>query len=565
MSQNSSDSPKKHKVIHWNPEDEEKLESQSSSSKKLLIFGVVAITAILVAGGLGFYAISTQTNAGDNERDGQASPGEPNIQEAFVSRSKADFAQETTTKKIEAAREMPANHQVLTQKLIAVEKEFLLAETFMKRSNYAKALTQYDRVSELIDGFSEEVKNKQTSRELYDSFLSRVEYSEDKKYLNEAAYEAAFEAASTGKQFLDAGSFSIAKSKLDEAAVFLSDLENSINEYVQKNASQGHRLIAQGQGGEAIAAFMNVLKMAPDNEDAIIQLERAKYAKKTHSLLLAAKLNEDQGQLEEALENYEQAFAIDSRSAKSQQGVSRVRRKIENRDFNFHYTSAANALNDLRYDDAIEHLEKALEVFPTRTDIADAIGQTKADKRQSDIVSMVTQAYSLEHEYQWKAARNIYEELLEIEPELEEAKNGMLRTGKMIRTILRYEKLIEVAKVEAKSLSFQRSIRTFDSAMKSKPAYLALTPENENLRRYLQLQSKPVSIEISSDNQTWVSIEGPSKQKPAKLEKETFNLLPGRYLIRGRKNKYESVRYSLIIRGGTTQEPLSVICDKRAK
>ena len=90
---------------------------------------------------------------------------------------------------------------------------------------------------------------------------------------------------------------------------------------------------------------------------------------------------------EDALRNYQEAFNIDAKSAKAQNGLSRVRRKIENRDFNKHLSIAQNAEQAGRYDEAIEHFQLALTVFPDRKELADAISKARADKRHTDIAA----------------------------------------------------------------------------------------------------------------------------------------------------------------------------------
>ncbi len=560
---NSSPQPKKHKVIHWNPEDEEGSDGSPSSNKTLAVGGSIAALAIIVFGLLGYIALNRLGDDSARSSNPDALTEEEGLQEAFVSRSKADFAMETTTQKLEAARQMPVTHPILTQMLIAIEKEHLLAESFMKRSSYAQALDQYNRVSSLIDDFTNEVENKKRSRELYDNFLVKVETLEKGRYLNETAYEDAFAAASAGKQFLDSGSFTAAKQKLDEATSDLADLEGSIRDEIRRNAAQGHRLIASGQGAQAIDAFMEVLKLDPDNEEAVSQIDRARNADRVYNHLVAAKSNEDQGHLETALESYRLAFELDRYSAKAQQGVSRVRRKIENRDFTMHYQAAQDALATLQYQDAISHFQAALEVFPTRIDIAQAIQKARVDKHQNDIYTKITRAYELEHAFQWAEARKIYQELNDLEPNLQEATDGLLRTGKMLRAILRYEKLISVAKVEAKSHKYQDAIRTFDQAMKTKPNYIELTREEENLRNFLLLQSKPVQITLISDGNTFVSVQGPTTKQPEKLDEITLSVLPGRYYIKGRRKHYEDVSISRLIRGGEALPPFSVICKTR--
>jgi len=459
---------------------------------------------------------------------------------------------------------MRVNHPVLTTKLVAVEREFLQGEDLMRRKAFDRAFETFRGVNAQIEDFSNLVEAKLATQEMYDNFLTRVDELKPSKHLNPEAYDDAFDAASAGKQFLTEGSFTASKTKLTEATDKLQELADSISNYIRQNAALGHRYIAQGQGAKAIEAFTNLLSIDPQNEDAILQIERAKTADDVFNLVKKGEEQERSEAFEEALVAYQQAFEKDPKSAKAQNGVSRVRRKIENRDFSKYLAIAQNAEKSYRFDEAIENFQLALAVFPDRKELADSIAKARADKRQSDITTLITRAYALESENRdWEGARAIYQQLIDMEPNLQEAKDGLLRTGKVIRSILRYEKYLEIAAIEAKRLQYQLARQSWDQAMQSKPDYLELTDEAKRLQQHLITQSRPVQVLFISDMATWVSVQGPTAKKPTKLKESTMNLLPGDYRIIGRKKGYEDIQYRLQIRGGVAQSPLTVICDEK--
>ena len=556
--------PKKHRVIHWNPEDDENLEKANNSTSKYIAAGVIAL--VVIVGSMLAYKVVLGGNSMEYPTDGQvvlSEDGTPqqNFQQAFVSRAKAEMRLDSTSKKMKEIERMTTNHGDLRDMLINISIEFGKGEDLMRRNAYKRALDQLAKVDTQIEEFTNQIETEQLAQEMYDNFLVKVDELESNRHLNELAYEKAFEAASTGNQFLQEGSFYPAKTKLEEAHGHLEDLSSSVQEFIQSNAALGHRYIAQGQGAQAIEAFTNVLTVDPTNEEAVRHLERAKFADQVFALLQQADQKEANEELEAALEDFQQAFEIDGGSAKAQQGISRTTRKIQNRDFDFHLTAARQAESTGRYEEAIGHFQSALQIFPARTDLTDAIIKARQDKRKNDIYTMITRAYNLEEDYDWEGARGYYQKLLQLEPEFEQAKEGMIRTGKMIRGLLRYEKYIEVAMQEARRADFQLAIRSFDTAMQSKPEYLELSDEAENLRRFLQLQSQPVPVTFVSDMATWVSFQGPTKLKPTKLKEKNISLLPGKYHVVGRKKGYEDVRFPLNIRAGRGQNTLTVICN----
>lgn len=559
--------PRKHRVIHWNPEDEEAAERARSSKRKLIAVGVsAAVVVLLLVSVIALWENPDKDAKALTDRLGITDETVPEVpfQQAFASRSKADLELETANSGLEKIRQMRVNHPVLTTKLVAVEREFLQGEDLMRRKAFDRAFETFKGVNVQIEDFSNLVEAKLATQEMYDNFLTRVDELKPSKHLNQEAYDDAFDAASAGKQFLTEGSFTASKTKLTEATDKLQALADSISKYIRENAALGHRYIAQGQGAKAIEAFTNLLSIDPQNENAILQIERAKTADDVFNLVKKGEGQERSEAFEEALAAYQQAFQKDQKSAKAQSGVSRVRRKIENRDFSKYLTLAQNAEQSYRFDEAIENFQLALAIFPDRKELADSIVRARTDKRQSDITTLVTRAYALESENRdWEGARVIYQQLNDMEPNLQEAKDGLLRTGKVIRSILRYEKYLEIAAIEAKRLQYQLARQSWDQAMRSKPEYLELTDEAKRLQQHLITQSRPVQVLFISDMATWVSVQGPTAKKPTKLKESTMNLLPGDYRIIGRKKGYEDIQYRLQVRGGVAQSPLTVICDEK--
>ncbi|MEM9159719.1 MAG: hypothetical protein AAGB46_11795 [Verrucomicrobiota bacterium] len=557
----SSSQPKKHKVIHWNPEDDDSSVNSGNSGLKITI-AIMAFVLIAALGGGYMYIQNLEAEREQNIATSQPNAPDQEVQE-FMLRSQATQLFASTQKNLEAAQQVPPGHPTLRNEIIGISKLFSDAEDAMKNIRYERAIPLLEKIDDDLNAFNENVEIKQTGQDTYNNFIAELDLLKRTKHLNEKAYDEAFAAASAGKQFLDTGSFKAAKIKLDEATTKIGELKDSRKAHIRKNLAEGMRHITQGNGEAAKSAFTEVLSIDPANDEALRNLDRAPTAEEVFNLLTDATLLEDGNELEEALVKYERAFAIDANSAKAQQGVSRVRRNIENRDFNFHYGSASQAINNNEYQRAIDHYKEALKIFPSRTDIEGSIQKAQQDKRNHDIVTMTTEARALEEAKDWEGARNIYRKLSNIEPELDDAKNGLLRTGKMIRSILRYEKLIEVALAEAGRLEYQEAKTTFDEAMRSKPQYVELSDEANRLREFLIAQSTPVQIAFISDMNTWVSIQGPSPQKPKKLKEDVFALLPGRYYVIGRKKGYEDVRFPLQVRANQNYEPLTVICNVR--
>ena len=174
----------------------------------------------------------------------------------------------------------------------------------------------------------------------------------------------------------------------------------------------------------------------------------------------------------------------------------------------------------------------------------------------------LSEAYDLEREYEWDKARVAYEELLDLEPDYEDAIEGLIRVGRTVRALLEYEKLLELSEQHLLAADYQSAIRRFNEAMQTKPSYLEITPEAAEMRRLLEVNSKPIDITFVSDTKTWVSIT--NFRMLGKIKQEMVSLPPGDYEVIGRRKNYQDVMLLLKVRPQMSTHLVSVICKTRA-
>ena len=132
----------------------------------------------------------------------------------------------------------------------------------------------------------------------------------------------------------------------------------------------------------------------------------------------------------------------------------------------------------------------------------------------------------------------------------------------MIRALMQYNKLVDVAEVHVQRAEFQRAIRAFNEAMAIKPSYLALTDRVSQLREVLSVQSKAVEVTFQSDGESWVSIN--NYRMLGKIRVTTLKILPGDYEIISRRKGFQDVMLVLQVRNGTTPPVVRVACTLRA-
>jgi tetratricopeptide (TPR) repeat protein len=178
---------------------------------------------------------------------------------------------------------------------------------------------------------------------------------------------------------------------------------------------------------------------------------------------------------------------------------------------------------------------------------------------QDAVQKALAKAFAYEKAYQWREARDAYNETLELEPDMAEAREGYTRAGTVIRALLQYERYIEAAEVLANKAEFQAAIRRFNEAMAVKPSYLVNSDRVQQLHALLMAQNKPVDVIFRSDGDTWVSIQ--NFRAPEKFETKEIKMLPGDYAVIGRRRGYRDVTMLLQVRNGTPPPTVTVTCN----
>lgn len=480
---------------------------------------------------------------------------------AFAGRSRAETARQSAMRSLEAARKIPSQHPTSLQMMVEVERLLDPADKAFGDRNYPRALQLFDEVTRRADGYVTAHADLRKTQDGYANFLLNVARIDRFKSIAPEEFELALTAAGASQQFLDQGSFTPARQKMDEATGILASIEESIQAELETSLANGRTALAEGAGAAATEAFERALELQPDNQLATQGLARAKNIERVFALITEAEGLETTGQFEAARDTFAKAFELDGQSATAQAGVSRAKASIKKRDFDAAIATATTAASETRWKDAIAAYESALVVEPGSEEIKRTLGEARVKEREQRVQDMLKAAYESERQFAWTEARRAYLELLAFQPGQPEAEEGLLRTGKVTRALLKFERLLEDARSLAARAEFQSAINQFNEAMASKPAYLELASDQIQLKEMLERQSKPVRIAFASDGKTWVTISG--LQLLGKFTTNSVSILPGNYEVIGRRKGYDDVREFLRIRAGEDIEPVTIIATKR--
>ncbi|MSU49181.1 MAG: hypothetical protein EXS37_08885 [Opitutus sp.] len=561
--ENESGSAKKRRVIHWNPDAGREQVRRRWTWQRVLGWGMGGFFGLLIAAGLVIRGVKMVfgPDVFQPRAAAVATPGQTveDANSAFVSVSKAEQAHEMAAKAIRELRRMPTDHPVQLEQMILMEKNFQEGELLHRKHEYNRSFVIFETLNQDIDAFTKNVKAKGEARQSYDAILLRIKDLELARTLAPGTLEAAFEAAGQGRQLLTDGNFTGAKKVFDRGFVQLKKAEQALADHVKENLLVGHRAMSKGEKEAAKKAFQAALEKAPGNDAATQGLKRAENSDRVYALLQQGEKLEKEAQYAEAAESYKKAFALDAFSATAQEGQSRAARLEKETKFATAKAAADAAVKIKDWPKAILEFQAALKIYPQKTDVLALLKSTRENAHKEAVQKALAKGFAYEKGYQWREAREAYNETLQFEPDLADAKEGYTRAGTVIRALLQYEKYIEAAEQLANKAEFQAALRRFNEAMAVKPSYLESGDRVLQLRALLQQQSKPVDVAFKSDNNTWVSIT--NFRTPSKFETTVIKILPGDYEIIGRRKGYRDVNMLLQVRNGTTPPTVTVACN----
>jgi len=554
--------PKKRRIIHWNPDAGREQVRSKWTWKRILLWSGGGIFGLLIAAGIVIRAAKLVLGPDIFERRAGVVAGQPNVADAnsaFVSRAKAEQLQELVSKSLAEIKRIPTDHPVQFQQLVLMEKAMGEGVTLMESHDFGKAAAVFEGLKRDADAFSYNVKIKGEAKQGYDKILLHIKDLELARSLAPGALEAAFESAGLGRQLLTDGNFAGAKKVFDAGEAGLKKAEQALADYVRDNLLVGQRALAKGEKDEAKKAFEAALEKSPGNEVAVQGLKRAENIDRVYALLQQGEKLEKDARYAEAAESYKKAFALDAFSAAAQEGQARAARLEKETKFASAKSAADAAAKAKDWPKAITEYQAALKVYPQKTDVQALLKTAKENAHKDAVQKALAKGFAYEKEYQWREARDAYHETLQLEPDQPEAKEGYTRAGTVIRALLQYERYIEAAEVLANKAQFQDAIRRFNEAMAVKPSYLVNSDRVQQLHNTLMTQNKPVDVTFKSDGNTWVSIL--SYRQPEKIETKVIRMLPGDYQVVGRRRGYRDVEMLLQVRNGTTPPTVTVACN----
>ncbi len=224
-------------------------------------------------------------------------------------------------------------------------------------------------------------------------------------------------------------------------------------------------------------------------------------------------------------------------------------------------TRALDAYREGRYDEARSHLAEAEQFRPGAPEVASALELVEEGELQAVISQLHQEALEHEAQEQWQAAWNDYRQVLAIDPAIQFAQEGKLRSEAMIllekRTsqyLANPDLLIQVGSREEAKAFVQQLQGTANLGPK-------LSEAAAQLAALVRLANTPLRVSLQSDEKTEVAVYRVGRY--GAFKNLDLDLLPGVYTVIGQRDGYKDVRLTLRLEPGAQGTAMRVVCSER--
>jgi|TARA_B100001250_G_C19815100_1_gene797865 hypothetical protein len=326
----------------------------------------------------------------------------------------------------------------------------------------------------------------------------------------------------------------------ERAIVLGEELLETASRIVQASISYGNNALNVGDHLAARNQFEVVLKIEKNNSIALDGLARAENLPEVLEIVEQAREKELNEEYVASSELYRQAIEIDSEWQQAKDELDLVLDTIEKNTFDNLISNGYSSLGIEDFDDAHNFFSQALLMRSNSEEAKIGILQAEQGQKLDEILLVEARAFAFERRELWENAISQYEAILGTDPNLEFAKNGLMRSRLRDDLDKKLSNLIENPRFLFDDEVLEQAEVILLEALSVNQAGARITEQADTLKRIIELASTPVNIVINSDGLTNTVLY--RKGSLGRFDSITIKLRPGNYTIVGNRNGYRDVR-----------------------
>ena len=254
--------------------------------------------------------------------------------------------------------------------------------------------------------------------------------------------------------------------------------------------SQAQKLLGEKRYGEAIAKWQEVLKLDPENRNAIKGIEEAKrILKEIEELNTSAQQLYDKEKYREALDTWQKVLNFDSENKTAKDGLEKAEEEVNKKRIIGLSWQAQKLLGEKRYAEVIAKWQEVLKLDPENRKAIEGIKEAK--RILKEIEELNTSAQELYNQGKKREALDTWQKVLNFDSENKTAKDGLEKAEEEVN-----KKRIIGLSWQAQKLSEEKR---YAEAIAKWQEVLKLDPENREAIERIE-EAKRILKEIEELN-----------------------------------------------------------------
>ena len=417
---------------------------------------------------------------------------------------------------------------------------------------------------EVVAPFESIVKNQadEAARTTINQYMNLVKRVNKEIFIDpsdEELFLQSEQSALEGDRLYYAGDFKAAQEQYEEArkqiANLIAQTETTFKAHIQQALLEVQNLNSES----ARTAITNALRLKPESDEAIKLAHRIDALPEVINLLRTAKNQELSRRYADALKTYQRIKLADPLIKDIDLLIIQIKIQLQTTQLQELLTQGFAFLDMSDFESARKAFQKALNLDSANLTAIAGLEQIALNKDLFIIKEKNVLGEKALNQGRWKEAKMAYEEILEIDPNIQSAIKGKA----LAVDHERLERLLSNIAAEPFKLSSETLFLEAKDILKDSQA---LTYKNDKLAFLIQqiteliaIYSQPVNLTLISDNATDVLISNIGRL--GKFTKKIISVRPGKYTIRGSQLGCKDIYRTINVLPDA--EPVSVMCEER--
>jgi len=323
----------------------------------------------------------------------------------------------------------------------------------------------------------------------------------------------------------------------------------------------GQASILSGNKNDAIANFEIALAIDGNNLDAKQGLDRALKLDQVLGRTQRGQTEFRMGSYEQAIESFEDALSIDPNWEPAITGLAQAKKSYADKLFQESLSKGYQSLKDESFDDAKSLFDQALSIRPSSQEALQALDELNLKRIASLTKSFKYKGLIAEVNEEWNQAKGFYEEILVIDPNLEEVKDSLSRAES--RILLEAEMTSIIARSDA--YNDNKVLGQAQALLETAKSIERIGPKMEGsiqkLDSLIRIALIPVDVIFESDELTEVTIF--KVDQMGTFQQKIVSLRPGIYTARGSRKGFKDETIRFRVQPNKQNQRVRIICNKK--